>query len=136
MAPTVGRPKILYVEDNPSNRLLARAVLESAGYNVVEAEDGLAGIAAAVREQPALILLDVNLPRLEGWQVATILRSLPGLEDTAVVAVTAYASEEDRDRAFEVGCDGYLTKPIDVDAFPGQVAGFLAGKRGRPNAGL
>jgi signal transduction histidine kinase len=123
--------KVLHVEDDPENRLLVRAVLEAEGYTVVEARDGLAGVQAAIREQPALILLDINLPAVDGYEVVSILRSLPGLADIAVVAVTAYAIEGERQRTLVAGCNGYIEKPIDVDAFPHQVAEFLDGKRDR-----
>src|SRR3990172_5478082 len=125
------RPKILYIEDNRENRMLVRAVLEAAGYVIAEAEDGLAGIEAAVREQPALILLDINLPGVDGYEIVAILKSFPNLAATPVVAVTAYAMQGDRQRTLVAGCDGYIQKPINVDAFPRQVAEFLAGKRER-----
>jgi signal transduction histidine kinase/CheY-like chemotaxis protein len=123
--------KILYIEDNPENRMLARAVLEADGYTVVDAEDGLAGIEAAVSEKPALILLDVNLPGVDGYEVVAILKSFPSLSATPVIAVTAYAMEGDRQRTLVAGCDGYIQKPIDVDSFPRQVAEFLQGRRER-----
>ena len=123
--------KILYIEDNPENRMLARAILEAEGYTVVDAEDGLAGIEAAVSEKPALILLDVNLPGVDGYEVVAILKSFPTLATTPVIAVTAYAMEGDRQRTLVAGCDGYIQKPIDVDAFPRQVAEFLEGRRDR-----
>ena len=123
------KAKILYIEDNPENRMLVRAVLESEGYTVVDAEDGLAGIEAAVREEPALILLDVNLPAIDGYEVVAILKSFPAFANTPVVALTAYAMEGDRQRTLVAGCEGYIQKPIDVDAFPRQVEEFLHGKR-------
>src|SRR5213083_1722399 len=128
------KPKILYIEDNPENRMLVRAVLEAAGYDLVEAEDGLAGIEAAIREEPALILLDINLPGVDGYEIVAILKSFPNLANTPVIAVTAYAMEGDRQRTLVAGCDGYIQKPIDVDAFPSQVGEFLRGKRERVEA--
>src|SRR3990167_627338 len=125
------KPKILYVEDNRENRMLVRAVLEAAGYAIVEAEDGLGGIETAVREQPALVLLDINLPGVDGYEIVAILKSFPNLAATPVIAVTAYAMQGDRQRTLVAGCDGYIQKPINVDAFPRQVAEFLAGKRER-----
>jgi len=125
---------ILYIEDNPENRVLARAVLEAEGYTVTTADDGLSGIEAAIREQPALILLDVNLPGVDGYEAVAILKSFPNLANTPVIAVTAYAMEGDRQRTLVAGCDGYIQKPIDVDAFPSQVAEFLRGKRERVEA--
>jgi signal transduction histidine kinase/CheY-like chemotaxis protein len=123
------RAKILHVEDNRENRMLVRAVLEAEGYTVIDAEDGLAGIEAAIREEPALILLDVNLPAVDGYEVVAIIKSFPAFATTPVIAVTAYAMEGDRQRTLVAGCDGYIQKPIDVDAFPRQVAEFMQGKR-------
>ena len=123
--------KILYIEDNRENRMLVRAVLEAAGYLIVDAEDGLAGIEAAIREEPALILLDINLPGADGYEIVAILKSFPNLASTPVIAVTAYAMQGDRQRTLVAGCDGYIQKPIDVVAFPRQVAEFLGGKRER-----
>ncbi len=125
------KPKILYIEDNRENRMLVRAVLEASGYTIVEAEDGLAGIEAAIREEPALILLDINLPGVDGYEIVAILKSFPNLAATPVIAVTAYAMQGDRQRTLVAGCDGYIQKPINVDAFPRQVAEFLGGKRER-----
>src|SRR2546425_312222 len=131
-----GRPadqkvKILYIEDNRENRMLVRAVLEAAGYLIVDAEDGLTGIEAAIREEPALILLDINLPGVDGYEIVAILKSFPNLASTPVIAVTAYAMQGDRQRTLVAGCDGYIQKPINVDMFPRQVAEFLGGKRER-----
>ncbi len=122
---------ILHIEDNPENRALVRALLEAEGYTLVEAEDGLSGIEAALREEPALILLDINLPGVDGYEVGAILKSFPTLAATPVIAVTAYAMDGDRQRTLVAGCDGYIQKPIDVDAFPRQVVEFLHGKRER-----
>ncbi|HEY7362949.1 MAG TPA: response regulator [Methylomirabilota bacterium] len=127
--------RILYIEDDPGSRLLVRSVLERAGYVVLDAEDGITGMEVALRERPALILLDVNLPEVDGYTVATALRTFPKLSEVPIVAVTAYAAPGDRERTLVAGCDGYIAKPIDVDAFPGQVADFLLGKRERAPAG-
>ena len=123
------KAKILYIEDNRENRMLVRAILEAEGYAIVDAEDGLAGIEAAIREEPALILLDVNLPAIDGYEVVAVIKSFPAFATTPVIAVTAYAMEGDRQRTLVAGCDGYIQKPIDVDAFPRQVEEFLHGKR-------
>src|SRR5512134_3158762 len=109
--------------------MLVRAILEADGYTIVDAEDGLSGVEAAIREEPALILLDVNLPGVDGYEVVAIIKSFPTFATTPVIAVTAYAMEGDRQRTLVAGCDGYIQKPIDVDAFPRQVAEFLQGKR-------
>ena len=129
--PVDQKVKVLYIEDNRENRMLVRAVLEAAGYRIVDAEDGLAGIEAAIREEPALILLDINLPGVDGYEIVAILKSFPNLAATPVIAVTAYAMQGDRQRTLVADCDGYIQKPIDVDLFPRQVAEFLGGKRER-----
>jgi signal transduction histidine kinase/CheY-like chemotaxis protein len=121
--------RILHIEDNRENRMLVRAVLEPEGYTVIDAEDGLSGIEAAIREQPDLILLDVNLPGVDGYEVVAIIKSFPSFAATPVIAVTAYAMEGDRQRTLVAGCDGYIQKPIDVDTFPRQVAEFVRGRR-------
>jgi PAS domain S-box-containing protein len=130
----VPKPRILHIEDNRENRMLVRAILEAAGHTVIDAEDGLSGIEAAIREQPDLVLLDVNLPGVDGYEVVSIIKSFPSFASTPVIAVTAYAMEGDRQRTLVAGCDGYIQKPIDVDTFPGQVAEFLRGKRERIEA--
>lgn len=123
------REKILYIEDEPESRKLVRSVLEHAGYDVVDAPDGLTGIERALRERASLILLDLNLPEVDGHTVAAILRTFPKLATTPIVGVTAYAGDGDRERTLVAGCDGYILKPIDIDQFPGQIREFLAGKR-------
>ncbi|HYE94141.1 MAG TPA: response regulator [Terriglobales bacterium] len=128
------RPKILYIEDNPDNRMLVRSVLMPAGYTVVDAPDGLSGVEAALREEPAVILLDLNLPGVDGYEVVTILRSFAHLAQTPIVAVTAYAMAGDRERTLVAGCDGYIEKPIDVDRLGDQVRQFIGGKRERVQA--
>jgi signal transduction histidine kinase len=129
MAVSSERRKILYVEDNPVNRLLVRRVLTNAGYVLLEAEDGLSGIQIAQEERPDLILMDIMIPGMDGYQVTTKLKSLPELAGTPIVALTAKVMEEDRKRALIAGCDGYIPKPIDVDRLPRQVAEFLGGKQ-------
>lgn len=121
--------KILYVEDNTANRMLVQQVLASAGYEVIEAIDGLTGIKMAREERPDLILIDINIPGMDGYEVTTRLKSLPELSLVPIIAVTAKVMAGDRERALAAGCDGYIAKPIDVDALPGQVAEFLGGMR-------
>ncbi len=118
-------PKILYIEDNPENRLLVRRILEAEGYNVVEAVDGPSGLDAAAASPPDLILLDINLPEMDGYELVGKLRQIPGLAKTPIIALTAYALRGDRERILAAGCDGYIQKPIDVDSLPVQVASFL-----------
>src|SRR5512138_517336 len=108
--PADQKVKILYIEDNRENRMLVRAVLEASGYTIVDAEDGLAGIEAAIREQPVLVLLDINLPGMDGYEIVSIIKSFPNLVSTPVIALTAYAMQGDRQRTLVAGCDGYIAK--------------------------
>lgn len=123
--------RILYVEDDVSSRMLVKQVLHAAGYEVLEAEDGMAGIRLAQEKRPDLILMDINMPGLDGYAAATKIKGVPGLADTPIIAVTANVVEGDRERALTAGCDGYLPKPIDVDALPDQIDEFLGGRRER-----
>lgn len=122
---------ILYVEDNLENQRLVRRVLEHQGYELVIAEDGLAGIRMAQELQPALILMDINLPGMDGYAAATRIKSFPELQDIPVVALTANALIGDRERTLAAGCDGYLQKPIDIDELTTAVEAFLHGRRER-----
>jgi signal transduction histidine kinase len=111
--------------------MLVSQVLYTAGYEVIEAEDGMAGIRMAQEVRPDLILMDINMPGLDGYAAATKIKSLPGLASTPIIAMTANVVEGDRERALTAGCDGYLPKPIDVDALPEQINEFLGGRRER-----
>jgi signal transduction histidine kinase/DNA-binding response OmpR family regulator len=122
---------VLHIEDNPDNRLLVRTLLAAQQYTVVEAEDGVNGIAEALRTRPDLVLLDIGLPRMDGYEVAAALRALPALRGTPIVALTAFATSGDRERVLATGCDGYLSKPIDPDTFAGRIEEFLRGRRER-----
>jgi two-component system cell cycle response regulator DivK len=117
--------RILYIEDNPENRLLVKRILEAEGYSVAEATDGLSGLDMAARMQPDLILLDINLPEIDGYDLARRFRETPGLRQVPILAVTANVMQGDRERTLEAGCDGYIQKPIDVDRLPGQVQAAL-----------
>jgi signal transduction histidine kinase len=123
--------RILYVEDDAPSRMLVKQVLQFAGYKVFEAEDGMTGIRMAQEAKPDLILMDINMPGLDGREAATKIKSLPGMSDLPIIAVTANVMEGDRERALTAGCDGYLAKPIDVDALPDQITEFLRGRRER-----
>ncbi len=118
--------RILVVEDNPLNLKLVRDVLRFAGYEVVEATSGeecltLAGICA-----PDLVLMDLQLPGIDGAEALRILRQDPRVSGVPIVAVTAFAMKRDREKATREGFDGYLEKPINIRELPTQVSGFLA----------
>jgi two-component system cell cycle response regulator DivK len=117
--------KILYIEDSPSNRLLVRRILLVEDYEVLEAEDGIVGIEIARQEHPDLILMDMNLPDVDGYEMTRRIRATPELADIPIVAMTANVMEGDKEKTLEAGCVGYIPKPIDVDELPWQVEQFL-----------
>ncbi|HLF28775.1 MAG TPA: hybrid sensor histidine kinase/response regulator [Anaerolineae bacterium] len=121
--------RILYIEDDLGSRLLVKRVLENEGYQILEADTGLAGIALAQENLPDLILVDVNLGEVSGHEVATKLKGTPATAHIPIVALTAATISGDRERALAAGCDGYIAKPIDIDRLPDQVRQFLAGAR-------
>jgi two-component system cell cycle response regulator len=123
--------RILYIEDNAENRLLIRRVLEPEGYEVLEAENGPDGIEKAKTARPNLILIDIMMPGINGREATTLLRSIPHLGKTPIIALTASAVKGSRELSLAAGCDGYLQKPIDVDRLPAQIEQFLQGKRER-----
>jgi len=129
MSETDSRLKILYVEDDPSSMLLVHRVLQAEGYQVVTTSDGLSATEFAIQECPDLILMDINIGGLDGYEVTTKLRSVPSLENTPIIAVTASTLDGDRQRALTAGCTGYIPKPIDIDSFPDQVRSFLEGRK-------
>jgi two-component system cell cycle response regulator DivK len=104
--------KILYIEDNPLNMRLMRKLLTNAGYVLLEAFDGLSGVALAAREKPDLILMDIQIPDINGVESTCRLKALPELSLVPVIAVTADSMCGNRERLMGLGCDGYLTKPI------------------------
>jgi two-component system, cell cycle response regulator DivK len=124
-----GAPRILVVEDNPMNLELVRDILTAEGYEVLEAADGATGVAIATLERPALILMDLQLPRLDGLEAARLIRADPRLADIPIVAVTAHAMKGDDEKARAAGCDGFVTKPIQVREFVATVAAFLKGAK-------
>ncbi|MEM7332549.1 MAG: hybrid sensor histidine kinase/response regulator [Chloroflexota bacterium] len=121
------RETILYIEDDPASRRLVQRVLGSKGYNVLVADDGLEGITIARENNPNLILMDINLPNMDGREITTRLRSLPNFTSTPIVALTANHSPGSRELALAAGCTGFMTKPIDVGTFPKKVKNYLEG---------
>jgi two-component system cell cycle response regulator DivK len=117
--------QILYVEDNPQNMRLVRKMLTSAGYQVIEAFDGFSGLQAVAEERPSLILLDINLPDIDGLEVTARIKSDPELALIPIVALTANAMHGDRERCLSEGCDGYIPKPITKNELLTTVAHFL-----------
>jgi CheY-like chemotaxis protein len=113
--------RILVVEDNEQNLYLVTWILEKHGHEVVPARDGREGIALANEIRPALILLDIQLPQMDGYAVARALRSRPELDRVPIVAVTSYAMAGDRERILAAGCNGYIEKPINPQSFVEEV---------------
>lgn len=118
--------KILVIEDNEQNLYLIRYILENCGHEVSSAMDGKEGIELAATLLPDLILLDIQLPVMDGYDVARALRQNPALADTPIIAVTSYAMPGDKEKAMEAGCTGYIEKPIDPDNFDKQVEEYLS----------
>jgi len=118
--------RVLHIEDDPRNRLLVRKLLVAEGHEVIDATDGLEGVRAALTQRPDLVLVDLNIPGLDGYEVTLRLRGEASLGSVPIVAITA---EGDRDTSFAVGCDGFIEKPIDGRSFGALVRQFLSGHR-------
>lgn len=129
------KAKVLYIEDNEQNFYLVSFILTARGHEMLWAKDGEAGIDAARREHPDLILLDIQLPIMDGYSVARSLRTRPDLRSTPIVALTSYAMPGDRAKAFEAGCSGYIEKPIKPATFAAQIEAFLDTGRAKGGQG-
>lgn len=120
--------RILVVEDTDDNRRILRDLLVSAGFDLAEATDGIAGLELAQTFRPDLIVMDIQLPRLDGYELARALRADPALRDVPLVAVTSYALRGDAEKAREAGCNAYVTKPFS----PRQLLATIRGLLGAP----
>ncbi|MBN8422413.1 MAG: response regulator [Verrucomicrobia bacterium] len=116
---------ILLIEDNEQNRYLTTFLLEQHGHRVISAPDGLRGIGLARTLVPHLILLDIQLPTMDGYAVAQALRGIDSLRDIPIIAVTSYAMTGDREKALAAGCNGYIEKPINPDTFVAEIERFI-----------
>jgi two-component system cell cycle response regulator DivK len=116
---------ILYVEDNIDNRTLVRRVLTADGYTVIEAVNATQALEILENTRPSLILMDINMPDIDGYSLTTQIKQTPGLEAIPVIALTANVMRGDRERSLEAGCDGYIQKPIDIDILSEQIERFL-----------
>lgn len=117
--------KILYVEDNAENRLLVRRILMAEDFDVLEAGDAYQAMKLVETVQPDLILMDINLPEVDGYTLTARLKENPKFSQVPIIALTANVMKGDRERILDSGCDGYIQKPIDVDALPTQIRSFL-----------
>jgi two-component system, cell cycle response regulator DivK len=120
--------KILLVEDNEMNRDMLSRRLARRGFEVVSAVDGQDGVGAAEREAPNLILMDMSLPVIDGWEATRRIRANQATRHIPVIALTAHAMAGDRDRALQAGCDDYDTKPVDFERLLQKIAGLLDGR--------
>lgn len=121
----MGSATILNIEDNFDNRMLIRRVLMAEGYEIVEAGNAGEGLEVLKSLHPDLILMDINMPDMDGYSLTARIRSLPGHENVPIVALTANVMRGDREKSLEAGCDGYIQKPIDIDLLPQQVERYL-----------
>ena len=119
--------KILIIEDNEQNMYLLTFLLNQHGHEVVQAGDGKQGIDLAERENPDLILLDIQLPEMDGYAVTRKIKTIRALSGIPIVAVTSYAMMGDREKAMAAGCSGYIEKPINPETFTEQIREFLPG---------
>ncbi|MGI8548665.1 MAG: response regulator [Gemmatimonadaceae bacterium] len=122
---------VLLVEDNEDNRIVYSTILKHFGYEVSEALNGEEGISKARSQQPDLILMDISIPVIDGWEATQVLKHDPGTKHIPIIALTAHALASDREKAMEVGCDGYLAKPCEPRAVVAEVKRFL----GQPDGG-
>lgn len=120
---------ILYIEDNLDNRILIRRVLTAEGYRVVEAENAQQALEYLEKETPDLILMDINIPEIDGYTLTRQLKTRPELQHVPILAMTANVMKGDMEKALQAGCDGYIPKPVDIDLLPEQIARHLAKSR-------
>jgi CheY-like chemotaxis protein len=119
-------PKILLVEDNEMNRDMLSRRLVRGGYEVIIAEDGARGVAMTTSDRPDLILMDMSLPVIDGWEATRRIKATPELRKIPIIALTAHAMATDREKALEAGCDDYDTKPIELQRLLGKIETLLA----------
>ena len=123
-------PRILMVEDNEENRDALSRRLQRRGFEVLMAVDGLQGVAMAKAERPDLILMDMNMPELDGWEATRQIKADPATASVPVIGLTAHAMTGDRERAIAAGCTDYHTKPVEFPRLLGQIEAILGGKGG------
>lgn len=117
---------VFYIEDNPDNRMLVKRVLTAEGYEVEVAANAATGLHIAAAGRPNIILVDINMPEVDGYAVIAQLRKMAHLTRVPIIALTANVMKGDKEKTLAAGCDGYIQKPIDIDLFPKQLARFLA----------
>lgn len=118
-------PRILYIDDDFANRLLVKRILASEGFDMDEADNAKDGIQMAESNPPDLILMDIAMPDMNGLEATNRIRSIPSISTLTIIALTANAMQGDREMILEAGCDGYISKPIEVDTFVEQITKYL-----------
>jgi CheY-like chemotaxis protein len=117
--------KVLVIEDNEKNRYLISFILKGSGYNVIEAITGEEGVGKAASENPDLVLMDIQLPSIDGYEATRRIRASSGGKKVPIIALTSYAMTGDRERALAAGCSGYVEKPINPDTIIGEIQKYL-----------
>ena len=117
---------ILYVEDNPDNRLLVKRILLAEDYSLLEATDAMEALSVLKTNRPDLILMDINMPDMDGYTLTAKIKSLPGFERVPILAVTANVMRGDKEKTLEAGCDGYIQKPLDIDQLTREIEKFIS----------
>ncbi len=123
----MGKAKVLYIEDNRDNMTLVQRVLEIEGYEVISAATGREGLKKAFKNGPDIIITDINLPDIDGYEVTGTLKKDQNTSKIPIIAMTANVMKKDRENILQAGCDGYIAKPIDIDELPKQIEDFLKG---------
>ena len=126
MALLESKGTILYVEDNPDNRLLVKRILLAEDYSLIEAIDGKDALNVLKTAHPDLILMDINMPDMDGYTLTAKIKSLPGFERIPILALTANVMRGDKEKTLEAGCDGYIQKPLDIDQLTREIEKFLS----------
>ncbi len=124
----MGKGRILVIEDDEDNLELVCFLLEQAGFELLQARDGREGLDLAFSHHPQMILLDMSIPEVDGWKVARQLKDSPETRDILIVALTGHTAPGDRKKALDAGCDGYISKPLDIPEFATEVAEYLEKK--------
>ncbi|MGZ9167020.1 MAG: response regulator [Anaerolineales bacterium] len=117
---------ILYIEDNADNRMLVRRILHAEAYKFTEAKNASDALDSLRTERPNLILMDINMPDMDGYTLTAKIKAMPGFERIPILAITANVMRGDREKSLEAGCDGYIQKPLDVDQLVKEIERFLA----------
>lgn len=116
---------ILYIEDNPDNRLLVKRILLADDYTLLEAKDAAEALKILRDAHPDLILMDINMPEMDGYTLTAKIKSMPGFVHTPILALTANVMRGDKEKTLEAGCDGYIQKPLDIDQLTREIERFI-----------